>query len=198
MTTVGVYAARNFDRVWTTLMSLKLHAPAARVVLFGGAAGGTEEITRPALTAYLQIPTVRTTGRAGVFNQLISFDNAEIVLFLEAGTIMAAGALERIEAALRGHTEVGLAGPSTNRAWNEQCLQNAPGSQACPEEINRFAEARAGDAGDTCSLLEPLHSLGDFCYAVKRAVIDAVGAADEGYGLGPCWEMDYKVRAARA
>src|SRR5262249_49555421 len=38
----------------------------------------------------------------------------------------------------------------------------------------------------------------DFCYAVKREVIQAVGAADEEYGLGPCWEMDYNVRAARA
>src|SRR5262249_2619318 len=38
----------------------------------------------------------------------------------------------------------------------------------------------------------------DFCFAVRRDVIDAVGAADEAYGLGPCWEMDYSVRAARA
>jgi hypothetical protein len=29
-------------------------------------------------------------------------------------------------------------------------------------------------------------------------VIEAVGAADEAYGLGPCWEMDYNNRAARA
>jgi hypothetical protein len=29
-------------------------------------------------------------------------------------------------------------------------------------------------------------------------VIDAIGGADEAYGLGPCWEMDYNIRAARA
>src|SRR5262249_26252303 len=46
--------------------------------------------------------------------------------------------------------------------------------------------------------LTPLHSLADFCYAVRREVIDAIGPADEGYGLGPCWEMDYNVRADRA
>jgi len=33
---------------------------------------------------------------------------------------------------------------------------------------------------------------------VRREVIDRVGAADEVYGLGPCWEMDYNIRAARA
>ena len=47
-------------------------------------------------------------------------------------------------------------------------------------------------------VLEPLHSLADFCYAVRREVVDGIGAADEAYGLGPCWEMDYNVRAARA
>jgi hypothetical protein len=33
---------------------------------------------------------------------------------------------------------------------------------------------------------------------VRRAVVDAIGPADEGYGPGPCWELDYAVRAARA
>jgi glycosyltransferase involved in cell wall biosynthesis len=57
------------------------------------------------------------------------------------------------------------------------------------------ARARFGDARRP---LTPLHGLAEFCYVVRRDVIDAVGAADEGYGLGPCWEMDYNVRAARA
>ena len=46
--------------------------------------------------------------------------------------------------------------------------------------------------------LEPLHSLADFCLAVRREVIEAIGGADEEYGIGPCWEMDYNIRAARA
>ena len=33
---------------------------------------------------------------------------------------------------------------------------------------------------------------------MRREVIDRIGAADEAYGLGPCWEMDYNIRAARA
>ena len=28
--------------------------------------------------------------------------------------------------------------------------------------------------------------------------VPAIGGADESYGLGPCWEMDYNIRAARA
>jgi glycosyltransferase involved in cell wall biosynthesis len=46
--------------------------------------------------------------------------------------------------------------------------------------------------------MAPLHNLADFCLAVRADVVAAVGAADEAYGRGPCWEMDYGVRAARA
>src|SRR5205085_6482789 len=52
--------------------------------------------------------------------------------------------------------------------------------------------------GITCRSLEPLFSLGGFCYVVRREVIEVVGQADERYGIGPCWEMDYNIRAARA
>jgi hypothetical protein len=38
----------------------------------------------------------------------------------------------------------------------------------------------------------------DFCYAVRREVVEAIGGADEVYGIGPCWEMDYNIRAQRA
>jgi hypothetical protein len=46
--------------------------------------------------------------------------------------------------------------------------------------------------------LEPLYSLADFCYAVRREVLDVTGGADEEYGHAPCWEMDLNIRAARA
>ena len=63
-------------------------------------------------------------------------------------------------------------------------------------------EITAGEAarrfGPEARTLEPLYSLADFCYVVRREVIEAVGSADEGYKLGPCWEMDYNIRAARA
>jgi hypothetical protein len=62
-------------------------------------------------------------------------------------------------------------------------------------EIAADLRTRYGMAWRT---LEPLYCLADFCYVVRRAVVDAIGAADEGYGLGPCWEMDYTARAVRS
>jgi O-antigen biosynthesis protein len=59
------------------------------------------------------------------------------------------------------------------------------------------AEARAR-YGTVWHTMEPLYGLADFCFVVRRDVVDAVGAADERYGLGPCWEIDYTTRAVRA
>ena len=52
--------------------------------------------------------------------------------------------------------------------------------------------------GSAARTLAPVYSLGDFCYAVRREVVDAIGPADPAYGDGPGWEMDYNIRAARA
>jgi glycosyltransferase involved in cell wall biosynthesis len=64
--------------------------------------------------------------------------------------------------------------------------------------VVRTAEEATQRFGRTWRTLEPLYSLADFCYAVRREVVETIGGADEGYGLGPCWEMDYNIRAARA
>ena len=88
----------------------------------------------------------------------------------------------------------GLAGPSTNRSWNEQAAFGGAGLS----DVARTAALARRRFGTAVRSLEPLHSLADFCLAVKRQVIEAIGGADEEYGLGPCWEMDYNIRAARA
>jgi glycosyltransferase involved in cell wall biosynthesis len=91
---------------------------------------------------------------------------------------------------------VGLAGPSTNSAWNEQCA--FPGRSGEDADVHRTGTEAARRFGLRTVSLSPLHSLSDFCYVVARRVIDEVGGADEGFGLGPCWEMEYSARAARA
>ena len=88
----------------------------------------------------------------------------------------------------------GLAGPSTNRSWNEQEVF----SGARASDVARTAALARQRFGSAARSLEPLHSLADFCLAVSRQVIEAIGGADEEYGIGPCWEMDYNIRAARA
>src|SRR5207302_11079438 len=102
--------------------------------------------------------------------------------------------LEFLLAGLDADPRNGLAGPSTNRCWNEQGAFPRSGTSAAG--IAWTAREAARRFGGTTRTLEPLHSLADFCYAVRKDVLRAIGPADEGYGLGPCWELDYNVRAA--
>jgi glycosyltransferase involved in cell wall biosynthesis len=126
----------------------------------------------------------------------VSRAQADVFILLESGCVVGPGWLEHLLAALEAGPRHGLAGPSTNRSWNEQgVFPRAGGSLAQVQATAQEAQRRFGAAWRT---LEPLYSLADFCYAVKREVVETIGAADEGYGLGPCWEMDYNIRAARA
>jgi glycosyltransferase involved in cell wall biosynthesis/GT2 family glycosyltransferase len=192
--TVGVYVHAEPGRLAATLDSVRAHAPRAAVVLLPD---GPDEATRAALAAIdlPQLGTPEPRGAPACWNRLVAATEADVVVLLESGAVLAPGALDILLAALREPAH-GLAGPSTNLAWNEQgAFRGAPDGEAAIAATARAARARFGE---TVRPLVPLHSLADFCFAVRRDVIEAVGAADESYGLGPCWEMDYSIRAARA
>ena len=119
-----------------------------------------------------------------------------MIVLLESGSIVGEQSIDRLAAALRADPRHGIAGPSTNRAWNEQAAFG--GTADSPDAISGATELASQRYGATVRSLAPLHSVADFCLAVRRDVVEAVGAADEGFGLGPCWEMQYSARAARA
>jgi glycosyltransferase involved in cell wall biosynthesis len=179
---VGIHVHERPADLAATLASLAADAgPAYELLLLGD---GPDAETAAALLdlGVEQSSTVEPLGAAACFNRLAGRSEADTIVLLESGCVVAPDWLERLLAGLGADPRNGIAGPSTNRSWNEQCSS---------------AEAAARLGGETRTL-EPLHSLADFCYAVRREVVETIGAADEGYGLGPCWEMDYNVRAARA
>jgi glycosyltransferase involved in cell wall biosynthesis len=133
-------------------------------------------------------------GGAACLNRLVKSTDADIVVLIESGVVVGPRWLDQLVAVLERSPRAGLAGPSTNRSWNEQGAF-AGGAEGDVERTAAEAERRFGTQVRT---LAPLYSLGDFCYAVKREVFDAIGDADESYGTGPCWEMEFNVRAARA
>ena len=187
---IGVYGSADFVQVDATLQALYEHAPhpCSVLLLADDAAGeGAARARYPGLAV--------TVGGspAAAFNRMTAALAADVYIFVEAGARCTHGALQAMLAALQADAAHGLAGPSTNRAWNEQAAVPLA-SAGADEEVIAALALRHGDAWRT---LAPLYSLSDFCYAVKRQVIDALGAADEQF-QGPCWEMDYNLRAARA
>ncbi len=192
---IGVHAHAEPERLRATLAFLHANTVPAHSLLL--LPDGPDPEMRQALRA-LDLPQLATDeprGGAACFNRLAAASDADLLVLLESGCLVGPGWLEALLAALDADPRNGLAGPSTNRAWNEQGVFRGAGGSV--DAIAATAAAAAG-LGPIALTLEPLYSLGDFCYAVGRAVIEQVGAADEGYGLGPCWEMDYNIRAARA
>lgn len=195
---IGVCVQSTSQRIDETLASLRLNTtPDVEVVLlFDGPGEVARSAPLPHAQGLRRLVTVGTGGGAACFNLLASHSDADILILLEAGARVSRGWLEHLTRGLDANPHNGLAGPSTNNAWNEQCVFRGAGDSR--EQIARSAETAKKRFGDQLRTLEPLYSLADFCYVVRREVIESIGAADENYSLGPCWEMDYNIRAARA
>jgi O-antigen biosynthesis protein len=194
---IGVHVHAEPRRLQETLSSLRVNtAPDFELLLLPD---GPDAATKAVLAKMGDTPQAATaapSGPAACFNRLANYNDADVVVLLESGSMVGPNWLKHLLAALDADPRNGLAGPSTNHSWNEQNIRPRCGNSV--RDIARMAgDAELRFAGEARTL-EPLYSLADFCYAVKREVIEAVGGADEGYGLGPCWEMDYNARAARA
>ncbi len=191
---IGVHVHAEPARLRSTLASLAAHTGVEHELLLLGDGADAETTDALRTLNVAQSSTTQARGAPACFNRLASHA-ADVIVLLESGANVGPRWLELLLDAL-ATPGVGLAGPSTNDSWNEQGVFRG----ACADEAS--IAATASDAlrrfGGAARTLGPLYSLADFCYAVRRGVIDAVGAADESYALGPCWEMDYNIRAARA
>lgn len=195
---IGIHVYAEPVRLHATLGSVRRHLTSTtQLLLLPDGPDESTSATLATLSALPQLGTVEPLGAPACFNRLVASIDADVFVFLESGAIVGPGWLDCLLAALDADPRNGLAGPSTNRAWNEQCV-GLHSRGDTPSEVARTAAALAQRFGLTWRTLEPLYSLADFCYVVRREVVQTVGAVDEGYGMGPCWEMDYNIRAARA
>jgi glycosyltransferase involved in cell wall biosynthesis len=147
----------------------------------------------------IAIPAPFSTPAA--LNRLMATCTTPYILLLESGSIVTSDWLGKLLAPLSDPT-VGLTGPSTNASWNEQKVlagsERTEGTGWSARQIDAFAASVAKRYANQWKALDTTHSLGDFCYLFKRAVAEQLGGFDEAYGAGPCWEIDFTTRAARA
>ncbi|HYI08046.1 MAG TPA: glycosyltransferase [Thermoanaerobaculia bacterium] len=186
---IGVHVHAQPSRLEATLASIARHTQREHelIVIPDGADFSVRAAARV-------LPDDGPRGGAACLNKLAKNTTADVVVLLESGALVAPRWLDHLLAALESTPRAGLAGPSTNGSWNEQGVF----ANAAESELERTGAEAEQQFGTLVRTLAPLYSLGDFCYAVKREVFEAIGGADEAYGLGPCWEMDFNARAARA
>jgi glycosyltransferase involved in cell wall biosynthesis len=192
---IGVHVHTEPARLRATLAAIARNTACAHEVMVIPDGADAETLAAiAALTGVRVLDDDGPRGGAACLNKLARATDAGIVVLVENGALVAPGALDRLVAALESAPGAGLAGPSTNHSWNEQGVF----VHAAEHDLDATAAEAERRFGHSSRTLAPLYSLADFCYAVKREVFAAVGHADESYGLGPCWEMDFNVRAARA
>jgi len=127
-------------------------------------------------------------GFARANNQGILRSFSDYVVLLNNDTIVTRGWLSRLISYLDRDPSVGMVGPVTNSAGNEQMIL---ATYTSLEELEAFASERMrAHAGQSLEV----KMLGMFCVAMRRGLVDQVGLLDERFGLGNFEDDDYSRR----
>lgn len=165
------------------------------IVVDNCSADGTQEYLK-ALSAEEHrlkcIFNVENRGFAGGNNDAIKVANGRFLVLLNSDTLVQKGWLQRIVSVLAADDSIGLVGPVSNSAGNEQTIFT---SGKTPEQIldegALWAKISRGD-------IIPMERLCFFCVATRRDVIDKIGLLDESYGIGFYEDDDYCIRVKNA
>jgi GT2 family glycosyltransferase len=131
-------------------------------------------------------------GYAAANNLGLAAAQGECLVLLNSDTIVTAQSLAKLASFVRASPEVGLAGPVTNFAGNEQRIYTAPGAGA-----GILAQGLVWTANSRGDLFET-ERLGFFCVAMRRSHYERIGPFDERFGLGFFEDDDYCIRSTKA
>ena len=131
-------------------------------------------------------------GFAGGMNSGLSSVGSDVICLLNSDTVIADGAIGRLAVRLRGDSKLGMAGPVTNTAGNEQKIfvSDQSSVESILREGTRYASCGPGGRILAYRL--------DFCaVALKREVNEAIGGLDEAFGRGYYEDFDYSLLARK-
>jgi GT2 family glycosyltransferase len=127
-------------------------------------------------------------GFAAGNNIGIKLATGDIFILLNSDAFPTPGMLSRLAGHLSHDKQLGMVGPVTNAAGNEQCIYTKAGNTE--DKINEGLLYVASGAHDILSA----YRLDFFCVAIPRPVIDITGLLDEDFGRGYYEDLDYSLR----
>lgn len=119
--------------------------------------------------------------------------SGEVIVFLNSDTVVPRIGLKLLIESLMASGTVGAAGPLTNQCGYDQRIEP---TYTSIETLDLFAEDFA--ARPVQDELAPNDMLVGFCLAVRRSVLEEVGAFDPRFGLGTFEDNDLCYRIRRA
>lgn len=165
------------------------------IVVDNDSKDGTQEflakaaLTEPRLRVLVNSANL---GYAAANNQGIEVAVGNCLVLLNSDTEVTPQSMATLARYLRVHPEVGLVGPVTNSAGNEQRIYvTAKDIPGIIEEGRLWAETSTGDTFET-------HRLGFFCVAMRKDHVERVGLLDVAFGLGFFEDDDYCIRSLKA
>ena len=131
----------------------------------------------------------RNEGFAKANNIGIMRSRGDYLVLLNNDTIVTPGWLTRLIGYLEREPNIGMVGPVTNSAGNEQMI---PASYQSLEDLEAFAQQRSITHQGQHFEIE---ALAMFCVAFPRRLVDEIGLLDERFGLGTFEDDDFCYRA---
>ncbi|HEX8912446.1 MAG TPA: glycosyltransferase, partial [Humisphaera sp.] len=193
LTSIVVVTFNNLAFTRACLDSVDAHTPEPHevIVVDNGSTDGTVEYLKGRAGVRV-IENGRNLGFPAAANVGIRAAVGEQVLLLNNDTIVTAGWLRRLNAAMASAPDVGLVGPVSNEVSGPQRVAtdyaDLGGLSCFAAERSKAFAGRTADVG----------RLVGFCLLVRRDVFDRVGLLDERFGVGNFEDDDLCRRATAA
>jgi GT2 family glycosyltransferase len=131
-------------------------------------------------------------GFAGGNNDGMRVAQGDSVILLNNDTMVTPNWLDDLLSDLEADRSIGLMGPVTNSAGNEQMIAiPSLNLENYPELSRQYIMRHKGYVFET-------QKLGFYCVAMRKEIIDKVGYLDEKFGLGMFEDDDFCVRVKKA
>ncbi len=193
-----ILAHNQLDHTRLCLDSIHAHTPLPHelILVDNASTDGTAEFFR-SLAAQQSNVTVITNrknlGFAAGNNPGLAVAKGECVVLLNNDTVVTAGWLEKMLAALQRHPDIGIVGPMSNYVAGPQLVKDAGyrDLQELPQFAAEWSRTHAGRS------MEISRAVG-FCLLARRSLIDRIGGLDVQFGSGNFEDDDFCLRAGFA
>lgn len=198
-TSIIVLSFNNYEETTGTCLDFLSYDPDFNsweiIVVDNASDAATRQCLQAAQQRYANLTVIFNETNAGFSagnNIGIQAAHGDYIVLLNSDAFPSQGMIGKLVSHLHNDETLGMLGPVTNAAGNEQCIYTADGDMSA-----KIAEGlRYANSGDDEVL--SAYRLDFFCVAIPRRVLEHVGLLDEAFGRGYFEDLDYSLRVRNA